>query len=69
MREQAYQVRRHIDGSIDYDFYRAQAWALRTAARNELMRRAWHWLSRTALTNRDRRPRRGIAACSVESSA
>jgi len=36
---QSDEIRRHPDGSIDYDFYRARAGALRSQAMQDLLRK------------------------------
>ncbi len=41
--------RRHIDGSVDFDFYRAEARTLRQGARRDACRKLWA-LTRTAFT-------------------
>jgi hypothetical protein len=41
--------RRHTDGSIDFDFYRAEARSLRQESRRDACRKLWA-LTRTAFT-------------------
>lgn len=51
-------VRRHADGSIDFDHYREQAYRLRAATFEALLRAAGAWLARALRRRRDRFSRR-----------